>query len=96
MGKWWTMEELITLDERADVDKGGPRPWDHVAEYVNESYGNNRTPEACRKRQATKPPRGIRFCWVCGRQLRGNHHVVRYVEDREYVVHKRCADDFDA
>jgi hypothetical protein len=37
-----------------------------------------------------RTPRGIRFCFECGAQLRGNHHVVRIYEGHERVFHKDC------
>ena len=36
----------------------------------------------------TKPR--VRFCWECGRQLRGNHHVEVEVDGHNRILHKYC------
>ena len=36
----------------------------------------------------TKPR--VRFCWDCGRQLRGNHHIEKEVDGHLRILHKAC------
>lgn len=36
----------------------------------------------------TKPR--VRFCWDCGRQLRGNHHIEVEVDGHLRILHKDC------
>ena len=44
--------------------------------------------EAKAKQQV--PP--VRFCWECGRNLRGRHHVLATVEGSPRTLHKQCYD----
>jgi len=37
-----------------------------------------------------KKPR-IRFCWLCGRKLRGNHFVETVIDEHPRIMHKACA-----
>ncbi len=47
----------------------------------------------CRASQTkrNKKPR-VRFCWECGKQLRGNHHKEVFYQGYWRVCHKSCAD----
>ncbi len=38
----------------------------------------------------------VRFCWACSRKLRGNHHVIRFIDGHERVLHAICADELEA
>ena len=38
-----------------------------------------------------KTPREIRFCWLCSRQLQGNHYAETEVDGHIRVLHKACA-----
>lgn len=33
----------------------------------------------------------VRFCWLCGNKLRGNHHVEKVVDGHTRILHKSCA-----
>lgn len=33
----------------------------------------------------------VRFCWLCGNQLCGNHFKLLVVDTHERVFHKTCA-----
>lgn len=39
----------------------------------------------------------VRFCWYCGRQLRGNHYAERKMPftGQTLIMHKQCAKAFD-
>jgi len=37
----------------------------------------------------------VRFCWICGRKLYGNHfRKIKLPDDTERVCHKSCADKY--
>jgi len=36
-----------------------------------------------------KKPR-LRFCWHCGKQLYGNHHVELIIDEYPRILHKSC------
>lgn len=39
----------------------------------------------------------VRFCWHCGRKLRGNHHAVIIGQDGfDRIVHKSCKEEAKA
>ena len=38
---------------------------------------------------ATAKPR-TRFCWLCNRKLRGNHHVEKMIDGHPRILHKDC------
>lgn len=31
-----------------------------------------------------------RFCWLCSRQLQGNHHVEMVIDGHSRILHKDC------
>lgn len=33
----------------------------------------------------------VRFCWECGRNLCGNHHVEIVIDGHSRILHKQCA-----
>lgn len=33
----------------------------------------------------------VRFCWECGKKLRGNHHKVEIINGEECILHISCA-----
>lgn len=35
----------------------------------------------------------VRFCWYCGRQLRGNHFVEVERDGHMRILHKTCAEN---
>jgi hypothetical protein len=37
-----------------------------------------------------KKPRA-RFCWACGRQLWGRHHIERIIDGHHRILHKSCS-----
>ena len=43
-----------------------------------------------------KKPR-VKFCWLCGKKLWGNHFAEREIPYQEGIVvmHKECAKDYD-
>lgn len=38
-----------------------------------------------------KPKMKVRFCWLCGKQLYGNHKELLMVDSHERTFHKACA-----
>lgn len=40
-----------------------------------------------------KKPR-VRFCWECGRKLRGNHHKELFIDGHWRTLHKQCAKEY--
>lgn len=41
-----------------------------------------------------KTPRGVGFCWDCGRKLYGNHFATdKNPDGNEVVLHKQCKKD---
>lgn len=34
---------------------------------------------------------GIRFCWMCGDKLRGNHFDIVIIDGLDRICHKYCA-----
>ena len=36
----------------------------------------------------TKPR--VKFCWYCGRQLWGNHHVEAEIDGHMRIAHQQC------
>jgi hypothetical protein len=41
-----------------------------------------------KKNKPAKPR--VRFCWECGRKLRGNHHVEVEIDGAKRILHKKC------
>lgn len=38
----------------------------------------------------------IRFCWLCGKKLRGNSFIERVVDGHTRVLHLKCSSSLDA
>ena len=55
---------------------------------------NGMTAEAEAETIEQKKPR-VRFCWSCGRKLRGNHFVEKEIDGHKRILHKTCAETFD-
>ena len=34
-----------------------------------------------------------KFCWVCGRKLRGNHFIEKRIDEHLRICHKSCGED---
>lgn len=50
MAQRWTNEEIRRCCFYSDnYDSNVPPTWEDVADNLNEEFGTNRTPEACRK-----------------------------------------------
>jgi len=58
--------------------------------YKGSYIYNEAEEDLIRRNQMTKKPR-VRFCWECGRKLRGNHFVEREVGGHIRILHKECS-----
>lgn len=38
----------------------------------------------------------IKFCWECGKKLRGNHHSFLVLKGNVHTLHVSCADQLKA
>ena len=39
------------------------------------------------------PKPRVRFCWVCGKKLWGNHHVEVIIDEHLRILHETCYED---
>ncbi len=40
------------------------------------------------------PKPKLRFCWMCGKQLYGNHHQILTIDDHKRILHVSCANNY--
>jgi hypothetical protein len=41
-----------------------------------------------------KKPR-VRFCWECGKKLRGNHFIEVEIDGHKRILHKACIEVYE-